>query len=250
MADHDRIALVTGTSSGIGAAVATELVQGGWTVIGMSRRKADIANPRYRHIQLDVGALDGLRETAEREIAPTLAEKSWRRIGLVNNAALIGGMLPLEATEPEDVARVFAVNVVAPMFLMGFMVRHTSPALALRIVNVSTGAAVQPIPGLSDYGSSKAALRLAGMVLAAELGSSKHPGGARTNVSILSYAPGLVDTSMQTTARNHDGPWSDTFVNFHQQGLLQSAQGPAHEIVGFLAGDGAGLFSERRFGTS
>jgi NAD(P)-dependent dehydrogenase (short-subunit alcohol dehydrogenase family) len=247
MSQSDCIALVTGTSSGIGRVVADLLLRAGWTVIGVSRRKVELGHPLYRHIQLDLADLQNLQEIAERDLAPRLKDERWQRIALVNNAALIGSMQPMEEAEPPRLAEVFAVNTVAPMFLMGFVVRVAPRAAVLRIVNVSTGAAVNAFPGLSDYGCSKAALRLAGMTLAAELESDKHPGGPRKNAAVLSYAPGIVDTAMQYTARSHAGPWNDAFVDFHEQGLLQPPEKPSREIVDFLAGAAEG-FSEHRFG--
>ncbi len=244
----DRLAIVTGTSSGLGAAIAQALLAQGWTVVGISRRKADFSAPGYRHIEIDLSDLPRLREVADSELAPIVAEPKWSRIGLVNNAGAIGSMRVLEQADPLQVASVFAVNAVAPIFLTGFVVRIAPPTTPLRIVNVSTGAAVQPIPGIGDYGSSKAALRLASMTFAAELASSERPGGARPNVAILSYAPGVVDTAMQESARAGDRPWNKLFVDFHAQGRLVPADAPAGEVVEFLSSDKEKPFAERRFG--
>ncbi|HEY2396837.1 MAG TPA: SDR family NAD(P)-dependent oxidoreductase [Rudaea sp.] len=243
-----RLAIVTGTSSGLGAAIAQALLAEGWTVIGMSRRKTDFSAPGYRHLEIDLGDLARLRNVADDELAPVVADPKWSRIGLVNNAGAIGAMCGLEQADPIRLASVFAVNAVAPIFLCGFVARTTPKATPLRIVNVSTGAAVQPIPGIGDYGSSKAALRLASMTLAAELASNERPGGARPDAAVLSYAPGVVDTAMQESARAGDRPWNRLFVDFHAQGKLVPAAAPAHEVVEFLSGDGDKPFVERRFG--
>src|SRR5579863_788504 len=240
----ERLAIVTGTSSGLGAAIAQVLLAQGWTVIGISRRKADFSAPNYRHIELDLADLPRLREVADSVLAPIVAESKWSRIGLVNNAGAIGAMRALELIDPLQVAAVFAINAVAPIFLTGFVVRVAPSATPLRIVNVSTGAAVQPIPGIGDYGSSKAALRLASMTFAGELASSERPGGARPNVAILSYAPGVVDTAMQESARAGDRPWNKLFVEFHAQGKLVAVDAPAREVVEFLSSDKEKSFVE------
>jgi len=244
----ERLALVTGTSSGVGAAVAQQLIGEGWTVVGLSRRPTDILDPRYRHFQVDLGDLAQLKETARRELGPIVADPRWTRVGLVNNAGAIGSLRALEESDPASVANLYVVNAVAPIFLMGFVIRSVSKATPLRIVNLSTGAATRAIPGLGDYGSSKAALRLAGMVLAEELASPERPGGARGNVGILSYAPGVVDTPMQVAARA-ERPWNRLFIDFHEQGKLVAPELPAREIVEFLEADDASGFVERRFGT-
>jgi benzil reductase ((S)-benzoin forming) len=247
MSSDVRFAIVTGTSSGIGAAIAQALLAERWTVIGMSRRTPAFSAPAYRHVMIDLGDLARLREVAN-ELAPIVADPKWSRIGLVNNAGAIGSMRGLERADPIQMASVFAVNAVAPIFLCGFVARTAPAATPLRIVNVSTGAAVQPIPGIGDYGSSKAALRLASMTLAVELGSSVRPGGARPNTAVLSYAPGVVDTTMQESARAGDRPWNRLFVDFHAQGKLVPAEAPAREVVEFLSGDSDKPFLERRFG--
>jgi len=100
---------------------------------------------------------------------------------------------------------------------------------------------------LSDYGSSKAALRMAGMTLAAELAMGERRGGPRRDVGILSYEPGVVDTAMQETAWSGRPPWNKMFVELHAKGALASPEGPAREMVEFLERDEVEGFSEKRF---
>jgi NAD(P)-dependent dehydrogenase (short-subunit alcohol dehydrogenase family) len=159
-------------------------------------------------------------------------------------------MLSIEDIDPATFSDVLAVNIVAPVYLMGLVVRVAPVATPLRIVNVSTGAAVQAFPGIGEYASSKAALRMASMTLAAEMTSSERPGGPRANLAVLSYQPGTVDTAMQAAARAPGRQWNRLFVDFHRQGRLVPADAPAREIVGFLKSDGEPAFSERRFGVT
>ncbi len=187
MAIDQCIAVVTGTSSGIGAALADSLLRNDWSVIGLSRRQAAIRSSHYHHLQVDLGNISSLRVFADEQLKPMIADTPWQRVGLVNNAAMTGGLSGLEESDPDQLGRLFAVNTVAPIFLMGFITRIVSPTTCLRIVNISSGAAVSAYPGLGAYGSSKAALRLAGMVLATELESDQRPGGPRSDAAILSY---------------------------------------------------------------
>ncbi len=245
---HDRLTLVTGTSSGIGAAVVRGLLDAGWTVVGLSRRNADFDSSQYRHLQVDLSDLGALREVAETTLAPILSDSRWQRVGLVNNAASTGVMQPVEDIDPASLATVFALNALAPIYLMGVVAGHAPSTSRLRIVNVSTGVATRPFPGLSAYGSSKAALRLAGMTLAAELQSDARPGGVRSNFAVMSYSPGVVDTPMQELARSGDHVWSQPFVDFHARGQLVPPQAPAADIVRFLVSDSRETFVERRLG--
>jgi len=245
MPDSTSLAIITGTSSGIGAAVARLLLAREWTVIGLSRRPVDFGTSRYRHVDVDLGDITALRDAAYGHILPAIGRRCMR-IALVNNAAATGTMAPLEDVDPEGFTGLLAVNLVAPVFLMGMVVR-AAPDIPLRIVNVSTGAAVQAFPGIGEYGSSKAALRLASMTFAAEMTSPERPGGARRELAVLSYQPGVVDTPMQVTARA-PRPHNRIFIDFFEQGLLVPPEAPAAEIVAFLESDRPEPFSERRYG--
>jgi len=63
-----------------------------------------------------------------------------------------------------DLLRAFALNAVMPVWLIGFLLKHRPAGARLRVVNLSSGAAVRAIPGMAAYCSSKAALRMVGMV--------------------------------------------------------------------------------------
>jgi len=246
-----RVALVTGTSSGVGAATARALVARGWTVVGASRRPAAIDSPLYTHVTIDLADVRALPDAFPPAVAPILASRRWDRMALVNNAARADLLMPLERLAPSDVLDMFALNTVAPIWLMGFIARHAPRDTVLRIVNVSTGGAVTAYPGLTAYCASKAALRMAGQVFATELDSSvREPPGPR-DTAVLSYQPGTVDTPMQTAARSLDAetfPWSQLFRDFHSRGLLVDPAEPASEIVSFLESASAPRLTERRLG--
>lgn len=247
----NRLAIVTGTSRGIGAAVARQLLDQGWEVVGIARHPGAIEQPAYHHITLDLGDLSTVTSAIVSQLGPWLEQPRWQRIGLVNNAATIGPLGPLERVEPAALLELYGLNTVAPIALMGALIRHTRIEAALRIVNVSSGAAVRVTLGLGAYGSSKAALRLAGMALGAELEAGTPGTSKRSNVAILSYEPGVVDTEMQVSARSRstgEFPWVDRFLGFWREGRLVPPETPAAEIVAFLEGDGPVGFSERRLG--
>ena len=234
----ERLAIVTGTSTGIGAAVARQLLAHGWHVVGIARRTPRFNAP-YEHLTLDLADVPTASAAIERQLGARLAEVRWQRVALVNNAAigLSGRVQNLEAAQ---LLRSYALNAVMPLWLMGFVVKRARTPV--RVVNVSSGAAVRAFPGLAAYCSSKAALRMAGMTVSAEIDK---------DLAMLSYEPGVVDTEMQFSTRSkstEEFPWVDTFRRFHAEGMLVSPELPAADIVKFLEGEGGERFAEARRG--
>ncbi len=251
MPSNARLAIVTGSSSGIGHAVALGLLDAGWDVIGVARRDAFIPNAAYRHVKLDLGDLAAVTATFEREIAALVSDDRRKRLGLVNNAAVIGQLTTVDKTDPAQMLAAYAVNVVAPSWLMGFMARHAPRTSALRIVNISSGAAQRPTPGLGAYVGTKAALRMATFNAAADFESRVMQARMTHDVALLSYSPGTVSTPMQVEARSQSAdefPAVTMFKGFHDKGQLVPVEQPAAEIVAFLQSDHPPKAAERRLG--
>lgn len=247
------LAVVTGTTSGIGEAVATLLLERGWRVLGVARRRASITRANYEHVLADLADTAALSATVGPRLGGVAAESRWNRVGLVNNAAHVGLLGPIERIDVERLPSVLATNLIAPIWFMREMLRATPRPTPLRVVNVSTGAAVRGFAGLGAYGSSKAGLRMAGMVLAAEVEESRASRGETRDIAILSFEPGTVDTPMQESARTSSRetlPSLDLFKRFAAEGTLIPASAPAADIVAFLESDREPLFAERRYGTT
>lgn len=245
-----RVCIVTGTSSGIGESVARQLVGQGWSVIGVSRRPTSSHGANYSHLQLDIGAVTELSEALDTKLGARLRNADVTRIGLVNNAADVALLGPLDRADPAGMLHAYAVNTVAPVILTGWLLRTAQSRVPVRIVNVSSGAGVDAFPGLGAYGATKAALRLAGMVMAAELEMRETGGGPRRDATIWSYEPGVVATPMQTAVRNstpENLPIVQVFHDLHAAGRLREPEAPAAEIVRYLQSDGHPSFSEQRF---
>ena len=107
-------AIVTGTSAGIGEAVARALLASDWDVVGIARRPSALEHPGYRHVTFDLSRIVDDAAGLEQTLAPLLGQQGQRRIGLVNNAAAAEGLMPVANLEPSMLARTHAVNVIAP----------------------------------------------------------------------------------------------------------------------------------------
>lgn len=150
---QSRVALVTGASSGVGACIAQGLAERGWRVYGTSRHPVAQDGGAIRWIRLDVTDDETIREAAF-----TIRQAEGRLDVLVNNAGM-GVAGPLELIAPEEMTMQMDTNFSGTL-------RFTQAMLPLmreggRILNVSSLAAVIPIPFQALYSASKAALEAA-----------------------------------------------------------------------------------------
>jgi NAD(P)-dependent dehydrogenase (short-subunit alcohol dehydrogenase family) len=181
MATDSLTALITGGTSGIGRATADKLAQLSIHVIVVGRNtergEKTVAEVRAAGGKADFISSD-LRDAASaREAARKAIQLGNGRVDILINNAGIYPFGPTHEMTEEMFERVYSLNVKVPYFL----VAELAPLMAKRgkgaIVNLSTMAADYGAPGLSLYGSSKAAINLLTKVWAAEYG----PSGVRVN---------------------------------------------------------------------
>ena len=180
MADGS-VVLVTGASRGVGAVTVARLLDSGARVIAVSRTLADRRTDQVLELAADLAD-----PASSREVVAAGVEAFGRLDALVNNAAL-DLAAPLLETSVEDAQRVFAVNALAPLW----MIQAAAPALAERggaIVNVTSRLAHIGVPEMVVYGASKGALRALTHGAAVEFA----PMGIRVNA----VAPGMTETPL------------------------------------------------------
>jgi ketoreductase RED2 len=183
-----KVALVTGSSSGIGEAVARALAAGGASVVINSAtsvengEKIAASLPRATYLQADVGDVS----SCEGLIAATL-EQFGRLDILVNNAGTTKVIAheDLEAATDEVWRRILDVNLLGTWHL----IRSATPALRAHgdglVVNITSVAGLRPTGSSIPYAVSKAALNHLTVLLARVLGPE---------IRLNAVAPGLVDT--------------------------------------------------------
>jgi NAD(P)-dependent dehydrogenase (short-subunit alcohol dehydrogenase family) len=184
------LAIITGSSRGLGLALARALAERGWALVLDARGGGELERAaRELGSITEVVALPG--DVADDWHRGALIEAAGEKVDLlVNNASLLGpspqpplGRYPLDTLE-----RVYQVNVLAPLALTQLAL----PRMADRgaIINVSSDAGVEPYAGWGGYGSSKAALDQLSAILAEE-----HPA-----LRIYSVDPGDMRTRMHQDA--------------------------------------------------
>lgn len=242
--EANKFAFVTGTSSGLGKAAAIELLSRGWEVYGAARRDTEINNSHYSHFNVDLGDINLFVNLLTEKLTENLNDDSLKRVALLNNAAGVGETVRVEALNPFQLQKLFTINVIAPVWLMGLFYKNCKPEFKLRIINISSGAAYKVYPGLADYGATKAALKLFGITFVEEHSDNK-------NLAVLSYEPGTVDTEMQATVRlqpEDKFPSVNIFKSLADEKKLVKPEIVANEIADFFEADDRAGFTEARFG--
>ena len=187
------VALITGGSRGLGLALARELSNRKWELVIDARNQEalyEAAHDLWAHGR--VHAIPGdVSDPAHRDELVRTVQSIGRLDLLVNNASILGpSPLPPLAHYPlDDLARVFAVNTIAPLALIQGLLPELMASAGV-VVNLSSDAAVEPYEGWGGYGSSKAALDHLTAVQAAEV-----PG-----VSFYAFDPGDMRTVMHQDA--------------------------------------------------
>jgi 3-oxoacyl-[acyl-carrier protein] reductase len=182
-----RNVLVTGGSRGIGLAIARKLAAGGYNVIAVARREseelreaADAGNLHFR--ACDLSEIDAIPAFVK-----ALREKFGGIYGLVNNAG-IGPEGLLATMHNSDIEALVRLNVLSPVILTKYVVRHMMADGEGRIVNISSIIASTGYNGLSVYGATKAAATGFTRSLAREVG--------KLGITVNAIAPGFIATEL------------------------------------------------------
>ena len=200
--DERRVAIVTGSSSGIGAATAKRLAGHGWrVVVNYSKSEADAKQVVAACNQAGGEAIAVRANVADdadcRRLAQAALDKWVRLDALVNNAGTTKFVKhpDLEGLSADDFLRIYRLNVVGPFQ----MARACAAALKANkgaIVNTSSVAALLGTGSSIAYAASKAALNSLTFSLARVLGPE---------VRVNAVCPGYVDTPWQVNALGADG---------------------------------------------
>ena len=187
----DSVVVVTGAGRGIGRAISERFGREGWQVVAASRTVAELEETRRSiedaggrcHIQVvDVCVTDDLDDLIERTV------ERWGRIDVLVNNAGVAPQANILELDPSLFEAILAVNVRAVYHasraVWPVMVRQGGGA----IVNISSVAAVDPLPGFTGYGASKAWVSAWCRGLADE--------GKSLGISVFCIAPGAVDTRL------------------------------------------------------
>jgi NAD(P)-dependent dehydrogenase (short-subunit alcohol dehydrogenase family) len=197
MKDHEpaRVVLITGGGSGIGESTAEIFADHGWRVMITGRREAPLAAVAARRTEIRYRVADVSEAEQAGELVARTVDAYGRLDVLVNNAGIFL-YAPVENAVPDDLARVFQTNVLAPAQLLAAAIPHLT-ATEGAVVNVTSSVAQRPQGnGAAFYGASKASLDYLTRSWAVELAAAK--------IRVNAVAPGPTDTPIQAAGRTPD----------------------------------------------
>jgi 3-oxoacyl-[acyl-carrier protein] reductase len=185
-----RVAIVTGSSKGIGAAIAKHLGRAGAAVIvnyltskeGADRVVNQIVNEGGKAIAVHAD----MRKQADIERLFLEAKNAYGRLDIVVNNAGVYEFRSIENVTAEHYYRQFDLNVLGLILCCKEAVKHFDTATNGSIINIASSASTSPVAQLSVYSATKAAVDAVTKSLSKELGPR--------NIRVNSISPGLIET--------------------------------------------------------
>lgn len=237
-----RTAIVTGSSSGIGQAIAARLAREGANLVidyhshregaEETLKMVESAGSKGTIVQADVAQVNEAR---------SLVDAAWKTFGgadvLVNNAGM-EKKSDFRSTTEEDYDHVLSVNLKGPFFItQGFVQRLLDAKKPGRVINISSVHEDMAFPGFATYCAAKGGLRMLMRDLAVELG----PAG----ITVNNVAPGAIVTPINKSLLE-DKPKLDALLKNIPMGRLGTVEDVAG-MVAFLASEDAAYINGATF---
>jgi NAD(P)-dependent dehydrogenase (short-subunit alcohol dehydrogenase family) len=234
-----QLTILTGTTRGLGAAMATQLAQSTEHLVTLSRAASDeLAATAAAHgttltqINVDLGNVSAL-EQASAQLTPLLAQHVSVRF--IHNAGVVTPIA--QSQNLADIAAInqaFQINITSAIYLTATVLAGAKRANDLRVMLISSGAGRNASSGWGVYCATKAAMDRYAEV--AQLDQGKR-------ARIVSMAPGMIDTPMQEKIRatsKSDLPSLDRFLDAHSQNKLATPETTATRLLKVLASEAFG----------
>ena len=209
----DCVAIVTGANRGIGEAFVRLLLQNDDAFVTGISRSNQLQHERFQHVEMDLADPVAVSQFVfEAHVDAT-------ECVLFNNAGTLGEIGPVGQVTDKSIQDAFQINLVSPAILTNqFMAADLGVNVAKVVINVSSGAGKRPIDGWATYCATKAGLDLFSQTVEAE--EQLHD---RPSARVLSVAPGIVDTDMQSQIRqSEEAEFSriEDFIEYKNSGKL------------------------------
>lgn len=215
---HEKLAVVTGSSGGIGSAIVDLFLAQGWNVIGIDR-VAPRVTPRLEFIKANLASARDVQRVAKK------IRVSRRQVDAIVNNAAEQVVRPLAETTPEEWDRTMAANVRAAFLLMAGLHELLGAAQGA-VINIGSVHAVATSPGMAAYVTSKGALVALTRAMALEFAPAK--------IRVNAVLPGAIETPMLAAGLKRSKTTLKAFASRHPLGRVGVPRDIA-EAVFFLA---------------
>ncbi len=230
--------ILTGASRGMGAAMAEQLLGADNVLLCISRHvnEALAAKAKSGDMRCDQWPLDlaqgGVVSARVQEWLGGMDTSRFASATLINNAAALTHIGPLEDCNDAELASAVRVGLEAPLLLTAAFLRATKDWAGQRsVLNISSGLGRRAMAAQAPYCAAKAGMDHFSRCVA--LDEAQKTNGAK----IVSLAPGVIDTDMQVHLRAADPagfPDRANFVGLKDKGQLTSASEAAAKVLAFL----------------
>lgn len=185
-----RVAVVTGASRGLGRAIAAALADEGMSVIAAARSADDLASLAAAYPDRITAVPCDMQDQAAVEGLAATAIATYGDLHVVVNNAGIAPAADFTKQPVDEIQRVFAVNVIAPMLLARALASHCiEHGHGGKVINIASTSGLRGKPVLVAYSSSKGAVLRMTEALSGEW--------AKHNIQVNAIAPGAFETEAQ-----------------------------------------------------
>jgi uncharacterized oxidoreductase len=235
MNTNGNVVLITGGGSGIGLALAEQLVHQGNQVIICGRRRQRLRAAQERLPQLAIRVCDVSKPQARQELAAWVTAEFGGLNLLINNAGIqrrvdfLAGDRDLQEADQE-----VATNLVAPIHLCALLIPHLALQAQAAIVNISSGLGFTPLAAVPVYCATKAAIHSLSLTLRYQLRD--------TSVRVFEVVPPMVLTNLSGDRRRPEGDQHAMLPEDVARGVLEALAQDRYEIA---LGPAMGLYTQR-----
>jgi benzil reductase ((S)-benzoin forming) len=221
--------IITGSSKGLGKSLLDLLLTDESNFVYGLSRTSSIEHKQYIDTNIDLSKMEEVLKFQFPQILR--ADK----VVLINNAANLGDVKHVGGIDNQKIIDAYNLNLITPVILANNFISEYSELECEKIIlNISSGAGRKPIDGWNVYCSTKAGLDMFSRVLKDEITIDS------SNIKVLSLAPGIIDTEMQSEIRKSDEmSFSniERFKYYKESGDLVAPEITAKQVLRFIDED-------------
>jgi benzil reductase ((S)-benzoin forming) len=221
--------IITGSSKGLGKSLLDLLLTDESNFVYGLSRTSSIEHKQYIDTNIDLSKMEEVLKFQFPQILR--ADK----VVLINNAANLGDVKHVGGIDNQKIIDAYNLNLITPVILANNFISEYSELECEKIIlNISSGAGRKPIDGWNVYCSTKAGLDMFSRVLKDEITIDS------SNIKVLSLAPGIIDTEMQSEVRrSNEMSFSniERFKYYKESGYLVAPEITAKQVLRFIDED-------------